>query len=115
MKFETQFRLGDNVYVLYNDRIYNVEVTGIEVFITLKEQGINYKVRFPAGGEAKFAETRLFFTKLIGEVDPTDDGKFRVFHRLNLIGIHLEEHWAISHLQKAIAAGITGTVKFALA
>lgn len=54
-------------------------------------------------------------SKLIGEVDPTDDGKFRVFHRLNLIGIHLEEHWAISHLQKAIAAGIPGTVKFALA
>lgn len=54
-------------------------------------------------------------SKLIGEVDPTDDGKFRVFHRRNLIGIHLEEHWAISHLQKAVAAGITGAVKFALA
>ena len=54
-------------------------------------------------------------SKLIGEVYPTDDGKFRVFHRLNLIGIHLEEHWAISHLQKAVAAGITGAVKFALA
>lgn len=63
MKFETQFSLGDNAYVLHNDRIYNVEVTGIEVFITPKEQGINYKVRFPAGGETKLSESRLYPTK----------------------------------------------------
>lgn len=63
MKFETQFSLGDNAYVLYDDKVYNVEVTGIEVFITLKEQGINYKVRFPAGGETKLSASRLYPTK----------------------------------------------------
>ena len=63
MKFETRFKLGDSVYVLYENKVYNVEVVGIEVFITLKEQVINYKIRFPAGGETKLSESRLYPTK----------------------------------------------------
>ena len=63
MKFEIQFKLGDSVYVLYENKVYNVEVVGIEVFITLKEQVINYKIRFPAGGETKLSESRLYPTK----------------------------------------------------
>lgn len=70
MKIETRFNLGDEVFVLYNDRIHCVTVTGVEVFCTLKDNGINYTaginytVRFSAGGETRFAESRLFHTKV---------------------------------------------------
>jgi len=64
MKFETRFKLGDEVFVLYNDGIHCVTVTGVEVFLTFVDSRINYTVRFPAGGETKFAESRLFPTKV---------------------------------------------------
>lgn len=64
MKFETKFKLGDEVFVLYNDRIHYVTVTGVEVFLTFNDSRINYTVQFPAGGETKFAESRLFPTKV---------------------------------------------------
>lgn len=64
MKIETRFNLGDEVFILYNDRIQCVTVTGIEVFCTFKDNRINYTVQFSAGGETKFAESRLFPTKV---------------------------------------------------
>lgn len=64
MTIETKFNLGDEVFVLYNDKIHCVTVTGVEVFLNFGDSGINYRVQFPAGGETKFAESRLFPTKL---------------------------------------------------
>lgn len=64
MTIETKFNLGDEVFVLYNDRIHCVTVTGVEVFCSFKDNGINYMVQFSAGGETKFAESRLFSTKV---------------------------------------------------
>ena len=64
MKIETRFNLGDEVFVLYNDRVHGVTVTGVEVFCTFKDNGINYTVQFSSGGETRFAESRLFPTKI---------------------------------------------------
>lgn len=69
MKIETKFNLGDRVFVLYQDRIHEVFVTGVFAFhefngtLTHSTFAINYRVKFEAGGEAKFSEDRLFATK----------------------------------------------------
>lgn len=63
MTITVEFMLGEDVFVLHANKIYKVEVTGIIVEITEQNQSITYKVRFPAGGETKFDEARLFATK----------------------------------------------------
>lgn len=70
MKIETKFNLDDEVFVLHNDKIHKVIVTGVFAFheyngtMTNKTFAINYRVKFEAGGETKFSEDRLFATKL---------------------------------------------------
>lgn len=69
MKIETKFNLGDRVFVLYHDRVHEVFVTGVFAFhefngtLTHDTFAINYRVKFEAGGEAKFGEDKLFATK----------------------------------------------------
>ena len=70
MKIETKFNLGDEVFVLHNDKIHKVIVTGVFFFaeyngtLTYKTSAVNYRVKFEAGGETKFEESRLFPTKV---------------------------------------------------
>lgn len=70
MKFETKFNLDDEVFVLHNSQIHKVRVTGVCALVeyngtlTYKTSAINYRVKFEAGGETKFEESRLFATKL---------------------------------------------------
>lgn len=63
MTIETNFNLYDNAFVIYDNRIYEVVVTGIEAFTDHGYVKVNYKVRFPAGGETKMADSLLFATK----------------------------------------------------
>lgn len=65
MTIETKFNLGDEAYILYNDKVHKVVITGIEVYSEkVGDVVTNYKIRFEAGGEYKAAEVRLFGTKL---------------------------------------------------
>ena len=65
MKITTKFEIGDEPFILYNDRVHKVLVTAIDIFT---EDGrniaVNYRIRFAAGGEYTCSETRLFETKL---------------------------------------------------
>lgn len=65
MKITTKFKIGDEPFILYNDRVHKVLVTAINVFT---EDGSNiavdYRIRFAAGGEHRCSESRLFETKL---------------------------------------------------
>ena len=69
MTIETKFNVGDTAFVLYENRIYEVTVTGISYFTEYNNiwrrltSEINYRIKFPAGGETKLAESRLFATK----------------------------------------------------
>lgn len=69
MQIETKFNLGDKVFVLYNERVHEVLVTGVFAFHELNGTlshdtfAINYRVKFQAGGETKISEERLFATK----------------------------------------------------
>lgn len=63
MTIETKFNLGDKVFVLYNDKIQEVSVTGVYAFYEYNPIHINYRVKFVAGGETKLSEDRLFATK----------------------------------------------------
>ena len=70
MTIETKFNIDDEVFVLHNNKIYKVRVLGVFAFaeyngtLTNKTCGVNYRVRFEAGGETKFEEDRLYATKL---------------------------------------------------
>ena len=70
MKFETKFNLDDEVFVLHNDKIHKVRVTGVFAFVeyngtlNCKTCAVNYRVKFEAGGETRFNENSLFTTKL---------------------------------------------------
>ena len=61
-------------------------------------------------GERYLAFKQVGKTKLAGEVDYRED-KFYVFYRLNLIAIYADKDRAITHLQKAVRAGIPGMVR----
>lgn len=50
-------------------------------------------------------------TKLAGEVDYREN-KFHVFYGMNLIAVYTDKDRAITHLQKAVRAGIPGYVRF---
>lgn len=69
MKIETKFSINDEVFVLHNDKIHKVIVTGVfasreyNPTMTKISSTIEYRVLFSAGGETKFAEDRLFNTK----------------------------------------------------
>ena len=70
MTIETQFNVDDEVFVLYNNKIHKVTVTGVFASyeyndtMTCKSSSISYRVKFEAGGETKFNENSLFATKL---------------------------------------------------
>ncbi len=64
MKIVTHFNLGDQKFVLYNNVIHLVTITGITINVTRGyHTDVAYKVRFNAGGEALFDEHRLFSSK----------------------------------------------------
>lgn len=62
-------------------------------------------------GERYLAFKQVGKTKLAGEVDYREN-KFHVFYGLNLIAIYADKDRAITHLQKAVRAGIQGQVRF---
>jgi len=62
-------------------------------------------------GERYLAFKQVGKTKLAGEVDYRDD-KFHVFCGMNLIAVYTDRDRAITHLQKAVRAGIPGCVRF---
>lgn len=66
MTIETKFNLGDYAFVLYDNQISTVQITSILTETSRYRRGdttINYQVQFPAGGETKISESRLFETK----------------------------------------------------
>ena len=66
MTIETKFNLGDYAFVLYDNQISAVQITSILTETPRYRRGdttINYQVKFPAGGETKISESRLFETK----------------------------------------------------
>jgi len=65
MTIETRFSLGDKVFVLCNNKVHQVTVTGVYGFqeYTSESSSISYRVKFLAGGEDKFSENALFATK----------------------------------------------------
>lgn len=62
MVIETKYDLGDKAFVLYNNKIYVVIVTGITINVESRTT-ITYKIRFPSGGETELDKSRLFSTK----------------------------------------------------
>lgn len=62
-------------------------------------------------GERYLAFKKESNGKLAGEVDYREN-KFHVFYGLNLIAIYADKDRAITHLQKAVRAGIPGMVRF---
>lgn len=64
MTIETKFNVDDEVFVLHNNKIHKVRVIGVFAFAEYNTCGVNYRVRFEAGGETKFEEDRLYATKL---------------------------------------------------
>lgn len=69
MRIQTKYDVTDRVWLLSNDKVHVVEIEKIEATVELLPNGkgyqqvINYRVRFEAGGSAKFSEDRLFETK----------------------------------------------------
>lgn len=64
MTIKTKFDLGDKAFVIYNNKIFEVIITSIEVFAKdATDIYTDYNIRFPSGGEVKIAESHLFNTK----------------------------------------------------
>ena len=66
MVIETRFDLNDKGFVIYDNKVYEVIVTGITIETTTFYWGrvtISYEVRFPSGGETKVDKSKLFASK----------------------------------------------------
>ena len=55
--------MGQDVFIIYNNKVYKVEVIGVMVEITRAHHIVKYRVMFPAGGETQVDEGRMFETK----------------------------------------------------
>ena len=63
MEIKTKFALGDRLFVLFDNKVYQVDVTCVEVSFDNHGLSVNYKIRFPSGGENRVCEARLFKSK----------------------------------------------------
>ena len=78
MTIETKFNYGDTVFVLTNNKVYNVKIVGVNVqyskeldrinqqgsvSCSMPKQYITYKIEYPSGGVGDAEETNVFATK----------------------------------------------------
>jgi hypothetical protein len=78
MTIETKFNYGDTVFVLTNNKVYNVTIIGVNVqygteIDRVNQQGrkscsnpkqyITYKIEYQSGGETTIDEDNVFATK----------------------------------------------------
>ena len=78
MTIETKFNYGDTVFVLTNNKVYNVKIVSVNVQYakeinrvngqghlswTTPNKYITYVIKYPSGGEYDVEETDVFATK----------------------------------------------------
>ena len=78
MTIETKFNYGDTVFVLTNNKVYNVTIIGVNIQYStcidrINQQGcvvcsnpkqyVTYKIEYPSGGADCIEEGLVFATK----------------------------------------------------